>query len=244
MKNKVIIAVVLLFALFFSLGITVKGNGGQDVEYLIKAFNKTGAKMDTYWLNFGIPYGKYEDDQQLLQIGNRLSSSFKLPVAKELIIIGAQKVYSSKGTWGDGTEVELQIKKYSQQSNDLYLLFHLKGNSSTDDLLKYYNLLEKILDENNLYPKINSCVQGNIDDKLSNVDQFVLIEELLASLEAKEIEKLDTDLVKSISAYSPKITNSIWTGDKKMNIQIATHVSNLQQKTIITMGTPIITIEY
>lgn len=235
---------VILTGMIFFLALTVQGNEQQDIELLIQSFHKTEAQLDTYWLHFGFPYEEYRSDDLLLLTGNRLSSTLMLPEMTDLVKINQQKIYLNQGTWGKGTEVTIQIKRKSEQSKEMYLVFRLEGNRSLDDFRTFYKLLYSKMQEIQFPPKINSCIQGNINDKLENEEQDVLIDDILNHLNAKVVEKLDTDLVKSVSAYSPLMKYSIWTGNNKMNIQVATHVNNLEEKTVLTLGTPIITIEY
>lgn len=244
MRYSKAIIIMLFISIFFTFGLNVQGNSDQSIEILIDTFQESGAELSNYWINVGIPYITLSESDDLLAIGNELSQSLMLPEAEKLVTLGEQKAYFTKGTWGNGTEVELQLKAQSLGSNKLYLIFRLKGDKDLAQMAGYYNLLKEKLEENQISPKINTCIQGNINDKLSGVDQFVLIKELLHNVGAKEVEKLDTDLVKSVSAYSLEFESFIWTNNNKMNIQIASHVNNLQQKTVITIGTPIITVEY
>jgi len=241
--NRTIIILVVL-SLFFALGLNVQGSYQQPVELLIETFQQSGAELSNYWLQVGVPYITVSEEDELLLIGKSLSQSFNLPEAQKIVTLEGQKAYFTKGTWGNGTEVELQIKAQSASSNKMYLIFRLQGNENLEAMAGYYNTLKEKLEENHISPKINTCIQGNINVKLSNVDQFVLINRLLHNIDAEEVEKLDTILVKSVSAYSSKFENYIWTDNNKMNVQIASHVNNLQQQTVITMGTPIITVEY
>lgn len=244
MEFKKTIAIFFVLIIIFNLGLTAQGNQDNDVELLIKAFEKSGATMENYWLNIGLPYNKYFGDKEMLIAGNNLSYILQLPKLEQLQLIGNQQLYSTKGNWGKGTEVELQLKRVNDQSNDSYLIFRLKGNDSLANLATNYERLMSYLEEIQISPKINACIQGNINDTLDNEQQFVLIKDILKILEASEIERLDTVLVKSVSAYSPKLQNSIWTSVNKMNLQVATHVNSQTKKTILTLGTPIITIEY
>ncbi len=244
MKNSKTMILVFISIIIFILGIKAQGNSETDAEILVKAFNQTGAEFDSYWLHIGLPFTEYSDDKQLLAIGNQLSTLLMLPNMSELQKNGAQNIYVSKGTWGKASSAELLLKRESDQSKQIYLIFRIEGDQSLEDFKNFYTILEKKLQKTQISPIIMSCVQGNINDKLSDVDQFVLIDKVLDNLSAKEVEKLNTELVKSISAYSSKIKNQIWTSNHKMNLQVATHVNQQDKKTVITMGTPIITIEY
>lgn len=236
--------IIVFFVLFFILGLKAQGKNGNNVEILVKAFQDTGAQHSTYWLHIGVPYKGYTNDEDLLKMGNNLSESFNLGRVKELQLIGNQKVYVANGTWGNNTKAELTLKRESDQSKNLYFIFRLKGTDDVENLTYYYDILQENLKKNQISPKINSCIQGNINGRLNNDQQFVLLENILTNLDANEVEKFDSSLVKSISAYSSKIGYYIWTGKEKMNIQVATHVDHLNEKTVLTMGTPIITIEY
>lgn len=240
-RAVIILAFISLFLIF---GLNVQGNSQQDIELLIDTFQQSGAELSNYWLKVGTPYLTIADEDELLLIGKNLSQSLNLPEAQKLVTLDAQKAYFTTGSWGNNTQVELQIKPQRANSNDMYLIFHLQGTENLEDLLEYYNTLINGLKENRINPKINTCIQGNINVKLSSEGQSVLIDKLLHNIDAVEVEKLDTSLVKSVSAYSSKIDNYIWTNSNKMNIQIASHVNNLQQQTIVTIGTPIITVEY
>lgn len=235
---------LVLISLFFVLGLQVQQNESKDIELLITSFKSVDAELDNYWLHLGVPYGEYTNDNQLLQLGNKLSEIFLLPANDKLESFNNLSYYATTGSWGNGTKVELQLKPQNDENNNLYLIFRLIGDGDLDTMAQYYNDLSTILVQNDIPLKINSCIQGNINDKLSNVDQFVLIENILHILTAKEVEKLDTALVKSVSAYSAEFDNYIMTNGQKMNLQIATHVDNMNKKTVITLGTPIITVEY
>lgn len=244
MKKQKKAFILVLISISFILGLTGKETDQNHIEPFVQTFQKTGAVLDSYWLHIGIPYGMYVDDQQLLKTGNELSSWFELPQLKDLTEIQSQKGFAVKGTWGEETEAELRLIRQNEQTKEMYLIFRLKGTDSLEKMQSHYKRLHNILEKIRISPIISSCIQGNINDTLDDVRQLTLIEEVIHNLSAEKVEMLDTKLVKSISAYSPKLGYSIWTGHQKMNLQIAAHVNKIEQKTILTMGTPIITIEY
>ena len=241
---KKVFVIISVFGIILNIGLTAQGNQGNDSELLIKSFTETNAEVEAYWLSVGQPYLQFTGDNDLLENGKQLSEVLELPVSTILKDINNQLIYHTIGTWGKGTEIELQLKRVSNQDNRTYLIFRLKGQESVEDLSEFYSKLDSKLQQIQITPVINACIQGFINDKLNNDQQFVLIKGILESLQASEIEQLDTALVKSISAYTPKLNNSIITGGQKMNLQVASHVNNLDNKTILTLGTPIITIEY
>ena len=48
----------------------------------------------------------------------------------------------------------------------------------------------------------------------------------------------------SVSAYTPLLAGKLWANGNLMNVQVAAREGSDQQGLILTLGTPIITIEY
>ena len=62
MKYQKKIGIILISTLFIIiLGLTAQGNEQADVEFLIQAFEKTNAEVESYWLHIGLPYTEYVD---------------------------------------------------------------------------------------------------------------------------------------------------------------------------------------
>lgn len=83
-----------------------------------------------------------------------------------------------------------------------------------------------------------------INKTLTDELQRKKLDELLALLGAKAIEKAEDRAMKSVSAYTPDFPFYIRTNGEKMNAQAAARADLLRGQTRITVGTPIITIEY
>ena len=63
-------------------------------------------------------------------------------------------------------------------------------------------------------------------------------------VKGRVVEKYEEDGIVSYSIFSPLIDEYIYTGNRKMNLNIALRYSELENKTYILIGTPIITIGY
>lgn len=88
---------------------------------------------------------------------------------------------------------------------------------------------------------IFSCVRAHDSDKM-NVGLLKAGERYLQPFSAVPIERLKEKTFVSISAYTGIWNDSIYSGNRKMNIQVA--LRNDGNRTVITLGTPIITLEY
>ncbi|WCK54328.1 YwmB family TATA-box binding protein [Aneurinibacillus sp. Ricciae_BoGa-3] len=92
--------------------------------------------------------------------------------------------------------------------------------------------------------QINTCVIGKYGGKLKIDLQTEKCREILAAFNSTPVESLREDTVLSYSAYSPQIKDYILTNRNRMNLQVATHIDDIHQKTTVTVGVPIITVEY
>lgn len=70
------------------------------------------------------------------------------------------------------------------------------------------------------------------------------IDQILDLLDAKQVEGMVTKRTVSVSAQSSLLTGRLATGNSWMNVQVAAKYSDDHSKTIVTVGTPIITMEY
>jgi len=89
--------------------------------------------------------------------------------------------------------------------------------------------------------KIFACAQGFYSDKIDIVVSKKA-NEILSRFHAKVIEKVEEKTFESVSAYTNHWKDSIKTNGRKMNLQVG--LRSVDQGTTVTIGTPIITIEY
>jgi hypothetical protein len=69
-------------------------------------------------------------------------------------------------------------------------------------------------------------------------------QKVLTLLGAREVEGMRTDRTVSLSARSPVLPEGIETGRGSMNLQVAARMDSERPAVVLTIGTPIITIEY
>jgi hypothetical protein len=124
-----------------------------------------------------------------------------------------------------------------------YLSMQLIGKGEPGaDLREARNRCTEVLRENGIIPSYHFSVQGS--RPVSNLSKEMLLIQVIRDLKAKEVEVMRTDRTSSLSLYSPMLPGGIRTGGGLMNVQAAVRVSDDAHRLILTLGTPIITIEY
>ncbi|MFY0761410.1 YwmB family TATA-box binding protein [Metabacillus dongyingensis] len=125
-----------------------------------------------------------------------------------------------------------------------YILYELSGEGSGKNWIQLHEYAQArsfdIFHEN---PSIFTCVNGQLDDKMSSVLQLK-VNGLLKQFNAVPVEQLKEDSFISVSARTSDWDHLIPTDEGSMNIQIALRGAGLGSNTSVTVGTPIITSEY
>lgn len=125
-----------------------------------------------------------------------------------------------------------------------YILYELSGEGSGKNWAKIHEYAQAqsfdIFHEN---PTIFTCVNGQLDDKMSSV-LHLKVNDLLEQFNAVPVEQLKEEQFISVSARTSDWNHEIPTDKGSMNIQIALRGAGLGGNTSVTVGTPIITSEY
>jgi len=222
----------------------------EALAALLKATEETGATPEFIQLHYGTLYQTDIDLQEVEQLATQLGTALIGPHSEpsdEEHSTNHHKTVFSRQLEGVTTELQVSaIKSHSTaKSWDSYLTVRMMAESnSLVSLNKQLEQVYKGLENVKIVPQFNSCLQGNYNGTLKNDVQLAKVNQLLDILGAKVVEKVEDPTVKSFSAYTPEFEPFIWTKQEKMNIQIGLHVDRLKQVTKLTIGTPIITMEY
>lgn len=247
MKKNIVILLILSIVVSSAYEIigkwTVSANLSSDIDEIMDKIKRTNGKV-TGWSLYtreSISVSSENDWIHQVDLLKMRFSNMSWKVDKEenrLVAVG----YIERKNYVES------IKFLSTPTNDLYssyLIYELKGTHWNKQMAQ--NLKEKIdgkLDV--LYsekPVIFSCIKGEFSDKIDKVLSSE-VSQILTSLNANEKEALKEKDFYSISAYSPKLKESIPTKDNQMNLQIGLRKTGIGANTSFVIGTPIITIEY
>ncbi len=116
-----------------------------------------------------------------------------------------------------------------------------EGNDSIE---KIQDQIYQIIKKNGPAPQITTCLIGWLDGKLKDREWCDALESAFKAIDAQVIDKLETQHFASYTGFSPGIINRIQVGDQKINLNMAMRYSQYDNRTYITIGSPIITREY
>jgi hypothetical protein len=104
------------------------------------------------------------------------------------------------------------------------------------------NRIIHTLKQHQIQPRTHFSLQGRISS--SDSDRERVVGSVLQRLGAHEVESMKSEHTTSVSAYTPLFAGGLSTNGKTMNIQVAAKDADRGDGVILTVGTPIITIEY
>ncbi|RAL24589.1 YwmB family TATA-box binding protein [Thermoflavimicrobium daqui] len=230
--------------LLYTLCLVGAGESPTQEKRLLQVFDDLGIKLENICLQYSSQLDKPVLSSQMDQFASKLGQSLKFTHIK-------------KETRKDGIRYTA-IKKLKRNltirfnviNDELdhtwvypYISLQLMGNGKTTlNWIQVRKKLEDVLNSYGLIPHFYYTIQGSREMDSSYPE--ALIDEILIKLKAKEVEAMRTTKTASISAYSPIISEGLQTKGGWMNIQVATRVNSETKRIMLTLGTPIITIEY
>lgn len=222
----------------------------QDMAALVsKAFTATGAKQTGYSVHdWSVIDEQYHTKQDLHTLGDRLNQTLQIqnPQVFESAN-GNQNVFQIRGKWDTNTSISMELTSMQFPGKNPQTTLVIRAEStatSLHELAVNMDQIKSTIAVTKARPQISTCIQGFLDDRMNNVERNQLISNTLRSVNAKELEGVRSDLVASISGYSPLSQDFIVTNGKKMNLQVAIHYDSYRHQTQVLVGSPIVTIEY
>ena len=247
--NKFILWGIILFLLIPVFGFSHKKE--EDKDLLMGILDKTGANFLEGDINIGGDIlDRFIGVEEITDIGEELIS--------QLDIERSSMAYDI--TEKDGF-IQLMVQGFDDDDN--IATFTLSSYEDIDESFGetslFINLINSLqfLENNDIIYKIESffdkydkpvnvatCIVGTFDGELNLKEKEKDIFEVTKSIKGKIVEKHIEDNLLSFSIFTPYIEEYIYTGDKKMNLNIALSYNEYENKTYIWIGTPIITIGY
>lgn len=177
--------------------------------------------------------------------------------------IGISKGYSISDKTNDGADMfELQ-KKSGDTSTKMefvsvapvgtedgkfsnhFLLVNITVNDKFENILTYKNRIEKALKEKGLTDYQTSLtLRGGLDGELTKKQKNIKVKSFLNQLGAREVNRIESDDLYTVYAYTGFVDDSIKVSGYRININIAISYDEAKDETEIYLATPILNVSY
>lgn len=138
-----------------------------------------------------------------------------------------------------------KIQDTLKPTNNIEITIRIIEDNPTEiSILKNQARINEILREKNTEPIISTCLEGYLDGKLRKDEWEYCIRDAFAVIDAKLLTQITNPQYASSTGWSPLLNNSLQVGKDSVNINMAIRYHGFDRRTYITIGSPIISIEY
>lgn len=177
--------------------------------------------------------------------------------------IGIKKGYSISDKTNDGSDTLKLQKKSGDTSTKMefvsvapvgtedekvsnhFLLVNITVNDNFENILIYKGKLEKILKGEGLTDYQTSLtLRGGLDGQLTKKEKNAKVNSFLNQLGAKEVNRIESDDLYTVYAYTGLVDDYIKVSGYRININIAISYDETKDETEIYLATPILNVSY
>ncbi|WP_066506037.1 YwmB family TATA-box binding protein [Abyssisolibacter fermentans] len=222
--------------------------GATEAEFLEVSINASDKIIDSFLDMHELE--KYNSDifNKLDIVGKQDDENNRLELEEtyhtETIDNDEQKQILTYGKDKNGNYITLIISTYKNKDEEETSLCIDINTQNIDEMKQYNDKIMEIFLQFETQPLITTCITGTYTGELNMSRRYKTVFKALNSINAEAVEGLNDDSLISVSAYSPQIKNYIFSGNKKMNLNVAMRYSEYEDKTYIWMATPLITTGY
>ncbi|MEC0182190.1 YwmB family TATA-box binding protein [Paenibacillus peoriae] len=177
-------------------------------------------------------------------IAAQIADQLNMPAVNKLVENG-HTVYRSVRD-SESESLNMRLNMMERQAKQWYVVVQLdSSDAGREQLIQAHKLCAALLKSVGVQAQWNTTVQRSLHSGKSVSQLLKLTEESLArdlSMQAKERYTDATTL--AVSYEAPELPLSIQSGEHQVHMQMAVHEDGEEQDTRITLGFPLITIEY
>lgn len=248
MKKKVIIFLLLL-VIVYSVAFLQIGNNKNGEKTLISAFNNS----------------EFETIQVNLYSWGGLNQSFtdleEMKIQSKLITdaLGIQEIDSIEEKESDvfkelrvtrvsknaKTTVKLESIKYEEENSaNTYVIIDIILYAQYNSIPYLKEKIDSIYSQMNIKPTTNITIAGTLNGQLNKDEKEKAARNIMKGIEAKTEEIYETEKLYSVYGYTKLIDDCLVSNGKKINVNLAFHYNEYEQKTYLYLATPVITVDY
>ncbi|HHW32072.1 MAG TPA: YwmB family TATA-box binding protein [Clostridiaceae bacterium] len=218
---------------------------------LVKTFTESGAQLVNWEIYFRgkIISDQYNSVEELEYLAEKLSNeigmanknfSYNKNLSSNLI-----HILDIEGYINDcRTTVSINLEKTQDNPVERHISISIVNNGEHLNIEEITKTVQAVLKKYEIEYKVNICITGSFEGKLSNSELAEICDSILSRANARKVEEMETSNMISISAYSPNIGYSIEAAGKKVNINLAVRYNSYENRTYIWLASPVIEIEY
>lgn len=254
MKKKVRLTLYIVGVLWIAvISQIIVNKAFVSEKRIMDAFIDSDTDIAESKINVAIDYGKTyltkSDKEDLIAyfadaIG--LDKDYKVETEKKKNTTSVSAKKKSKNA-DTSIEVISVDQKLSGKSTGVrqFILVELGVYEKFNSILDYKNKLEKATRK--LSPQDYQCITkyaGTYDGQLSKKQRDTKVQELLDKVQARVVDKIDDGSIYTVYAYTGLVEDYVKASGKRININIVVSYDEEEDKTNISLATPLLNDSY
>lgn len=236
-----------LLILFF-LCMVLMGNTNatlDSIHQVVETFLETGAIPNQYLLQHGGRTTTQLSKSEIDQLAKNLTNQLRMkPAQKEIQSDGIRYISEMKLSSKQILMFQMIDDQPIHSFSKPYVSIQLRGyGDPRGQLGQVKSMIQSACDLNGISTHYYFSIQGAFAISKSKDLEFP-IRQVISHLHAKQVESMKTKRTVSLSLFAPSFGSGLFTRGGEMNLQVATRWNHDNNRILMTMGTPIITIEY
>lgn len=249
MKKKLLLTGGVIFSIyvFVSMVFAKEGYSLNYLETARKAFQASGAEK--YELNiqgWGQLNQEFLNEETLIAEADKITTLLNLPIEKA--IKNTEEGFNS-----------ITIVHQDDNSNQLYFTLQTYAEdymtqatylgicyTTSDENLsgEWYERIERVFRNKNIKPDMNATLVGTFAGMMNKKEKQEIISQAMLQTNSFPVEGIVTEELVSISGLSNLTKETLTVGLNKININMALRYHDVDNKTYLYIGAPIIQIDY
>ncbi|OAB46308.1 YwmB family TATA-box binding protein [Paenibacillus glacialis] len=189
--------------------------------------------------------GQWTNEGKLtsLEAAQQLAINMDLPIPQVVSSIDHETYRSITSI--DGIRVSFNWQVLSEDKNYMIVTMESTDAVTHSTLLRLQDMYLTQLDIMNIDAAWNATVQGNVKERQAVTATMKDVEtQLQTHLEFNQVESYTDEMTISRSYEAPSLGFDLVSGDHNMDLQIAVHLDEMTGMSRVSLGFPIITVEY
>lgn len=250
LRLKLVFLITLILLLSLSMMKSVPATG--VVEPLTMAMEATGAQVEEVSINAWVKLPNSQlNDEELTEVVQQVMRELEVkPLDYQLTQQQTDKQHSVQAEAISPNYHVLAIIRMIPSglivpAMEYYLAITIEEkammNSSVNRIQEAIRVIGK---EFGSSPHINTCLIGWLNGTLRDGEQQDLLQKAFKIIDGKIIDKLESEHLISYTGFTSGIIEGLRVNDEKINLNMAMRYSQYDNRTYVTIGSPIITREY
>jgi hypothetical protein len=243
---------ISIVILLLSLGMAKSVPAAGVNEPLTMAMEATGAQLEEFSINAWVklPNGELSDDQ-LTELVRQVME--ELGVTSQNYQLTQQQKNNQHSMQAEIVSPTFHALAVAQRvpggigalGNECYLVVTIEEKTATSFAVsRDQGEIRRIIKKFGSSPHISTCLIGWLNGKLRDGEQHDLLHKAFSVIDAKIINELEAERFVSYTGFASGITEWLRVDDEKINLNMAMRYSQYDNRTYVTVGSPIITREY